>query len=1093
MINSTDTFVFRRIHPVSQRISNGRASIQQLTDLVGASIEIPSPQSSLPSGGTVGQVLTKNSSVDFDASWATPSGGGGGESATNLTYTASTRTLNSSTGTGTTLPLFTVSDAGLAPASGGGTTNFLRADGTWAVPSATNLTYTASTRTLNSSTGTGTTLPLFTVSGDGLAPASGGGTTNFLRADGTWAVPPAGLDAEAVRAMPLTGFVTSSPVPVGATDTLLQAFQKIQASLNTLPVEGGIPIERYGAIGDGVFDCTAAIATAAAAGGTVFFAPGKTYMVNNGTIVITQPNTRWLGKGTIKFFPAQTGLDPKIEILEAATDCYMEVTFDGSFATQTYTYNGLWEIDCFAPRFKYVGKMFNVSSGGIRLFSSAHDAQFIGCDVDNVPDNFVTGYNFPLTTGPNGGIIAYCTFNGTGASARNGSNWLVIGNKGRIFNSRTAIAGNNAGGGFTIFDTNGTSFDNQAIGNEFDCEGVLHGFGLSMTGARNTVIGNTIRNATAIGIECFDGVCADNTTIDCQQGYSASQGTVSTSLSMSNNTNLYSQSRLCNVTNAVWSNTNGGQATITLTGNLGFLIGANARYDSSGNIVYGAPNSITADVVTLFSIVSSGGTGVGFNGNFNTVSCSYNSGTNTTTLIVAMPSASSVGTYTSGGKVVPVARGYTVQGTSASVLMPHVDFSNNKSIGPIGGGGLQNIANLSFKNNKAHIDGVITTGFDVYTAPTVVASENEIKYVNQPTVSNTQYALNIIDCLAGQVSSNTVIADPQVFGAIQVNVTSGSNIRTHIFDNHVRAQSRGISTNNNAAIYVRENRGVVTAGILWDVGVLVNQFNNVTFGAVASIESTMRIATSNPDGFIQRGNTANVFRHTGSSGAYFDFNTGGATAFVHFRNGSAFAKWFECDGNNSTSFAGNFLSPITDNSTQLGASGNRWSSVWAVNGTIQTSDKREKDHVDFVDPTQALEFIGRVDPAFFRWKVGSIDRVLVEDAVIEQTLVREEYTDIEGNLVPAQYDTKLIKEAVYEERPKAGKRVHAGFYAQDVKAAMDEMGIDWAAWGLDDVSDPESRQNMRVQQLIPILWAAVQGLQQRIANLESDTSATVGS
>jgi len=134
MINSTDTFVFRRVHPVSLTVSNGRASVQELVDLVGSSIEIPSPQSSLPVGGATGQVLTKNSPADFDVSWTTISGGGGGGSATNLTYTASTRTLNSSTGTGTTLPLFTVSDAGLAPASGGGTSNFLRADGVWAAP-----------------------------------------------------------------------------------------------------------------------------------------------------------------------------------------------------------------------------------------------------------------------------------------------------------------------------------------------------------------------------------------------------------------------------------------------------------------------------------------------------------------------------------------------------------------------------------------------------------------------------------------------------------------------------------------------------------------------------------------------------------------------------------------------------------------------------------------------------------------------------------------------------------------------------------------------------------------------------------------------
>ena len=54
---------------------------------------------------------------------------------TDLAYTPSTRLLASSTGADVTLPLFSSTDAGLAPLSGGGTANFLRADGTWAAPS----------------------------------------------------------------------------------------------------------------------------------------------------------------------------------------------------------------------------------------------------------------------------------------------------------------------------------------------------------------------------------------------------------------------------------------------------------------------------------------------------------------------------------------------------------------------------------------------------------------------------------------------------------------------------------------------------------------------------------------------------------------------------------------------------------------------------------------------------------------------------------------------------------------------------------------------------------------------------------------------
>ena len=105
--------------------------------------------------------------------------------------------------------IFTAVLPGLVPASGGGTTNFLRADGTFAAPPATapaspttsvqfnnagafggsaNFTYNSGTDTLS----VGKLVSAnFTSAAQGLVPASGGGTTNFLRADGSFAAPPA--------------------------------------------------------------------------------------------------------------------------------------------------------------------------------------------------------------------------------------------------------------------------------------------------------------------------------------------------------------------------------------------------------------------------------------------------------------------------------------------------------------------------------------------------------------------------------------------------------------------------------------------------------------------------------------------------------------------------------------------------------------------------------------------------------------------------------------------------------------------------------------------------------------------------------------
>lgn len=83
---------------------------------------------------------TANSVVQLDGSGRLPAVDGSqltnlpAAAGTNLSYTASSRLLESSTGADVTLPLVSSTEAGLAPASGGGTANFLRADGTWAAP-----------------------------------------------------------------------------------------------------------------------------------------------------------------------------------------------------------------------------------------------------------------------------------------------------------------------------------------------------------------------------------------------------------------------------------------------------------------------------------------------------------------------------------------------------------------------------------------------------------------------------------------------------------------------------------------------------------------------------------------------------------------------------------------------------------------------------------------------------------------------------------------------------------------------------------------------------------------------------------------------
>jgi len=109
----------------------------------------------------------------------------------------------------TTYGVATTASNGLLPKLGGGTTNYLRADGSWVKPPNDNTTYsnmTSASAGLAPAGGSGTTKYLrqdgswqvppnttysnMTSASAGLAPAGGSGTTKYLRQDGSWQVPP---------------------------------------------------------------------------------------------------------------------------------------------------------------------------------------------------------------------------------------------------------------------------------------------------------------------------------------------------------------------------------------------------------------------------------------------------------------------------------------------------------------------------------------------------------------------------------------------------------------------------------------------------------------------------------------------------------------------------------------------------------------------------------------------------------------------------------------------------------------------------------------------------------------------------------------
>jgi len=89
------------------------------------------------------------------------------------------------------------------------------------------------------------------------------------------------------------------------------------------------------------------------------------------------------------------------------------------------------------------------------------------------------------------------------------------------------------------------------------------------------------------------------------------------------------------------------------------------------------------------------------------------------------------------------------------------------------------------------------------------------------------------------------------------------------------------------------------------------------------------------------------------------------------------------------------LFPDTDDSFQLGGSALRWEAVWATDGTINTSDRREKK--DIQNLNYGLDEILNLKPVRFRWKakpeqgekLGLIAQDLLE--IIPEVVKTHEY------------------------------------------------------------------------------------------------------
>jgi hypothetical protein len=155
--------------------------------------------------------------------------------------------------------------------------------------------------------------------------------------------------------------------------------------------------------------------------------------------------------------------------------------------------------------------------------------------------------------------------------------------------------------------------------------------------------------------------------------------------------------------------------------------------------------------------------------------------------------------------------------------------------------------------------------------------------------------------------------------------------------------------------------------------------------------------------------------------------------------------------------------PGADNAYSLGVSGTRWSAVWAANGTIQTSDEREKK--DILDSDLGLDLITKLRPVSFKWKVG------------QNVVTSEVVKDDEGNPILDEEGNEKTESVI---TPREGKRTHYGLIAQEVEELLN--GKDFGGFIYDEETDTKG---LRYDQFVPLLIKAIQELKTQVDTLKN--------
>lgn len=149
-----------------------------------------------------------------------------------------------------------------------------------------------------------------------------------------------------------------------------------------------------------------------------------------------------------------------------------------------------------------------------------------------------------------------------------------------------------------------------------------------------------------------------------------------------------------------------------------------------------------------------------------------------------------------------------------------------------------------------------------------------------------------------------------------------------------------------------------------------------------------REASANADNSVAIGYKASNGYNSGSLALSDGSGQGVAnTAGNQFASKFIGGYYMYTNNNKGTFMNENEFRPLTDGNVNLGTSGNRWNNVYAMNGVVQTSDKRIKTNI--MNMEYGLNTVMKMRPVTYNWKSGSTERKIGFVAQEVQQIVPE--------------------------------------------------------------------------------------------------------